>query len=153
MKHILNASVGLVALVLAGTAGANPAAEISKLETKLDRLINYFDANCDEDALTPQCKRVEKSILRIDKELNEAKEAVSVSLLTSASVAVDGSTPSMLDRQFEILQVRMQKIENFMERLEGSDDPQKEAKLNALQTQLDLVRTRMLQLQAERTDG
>lgn len=153
MKHIFNASVGLVALVLAGTASANPAAEISKLETKLDRLINYFDANCDEDAPTPQCKRVENSILRIDKELKEIKEAVSVSLRTSASVSVDGSTPSMLDRQFEILQVRMEKIENFMERLEVSDDPQKEAKLNALQTQLDLVRSRMLQLQAERSDG
>ena len=56
----------------------------------------------------------------------------------------------MTDRQFEILQVRMKKIEAFMVRLEQSDDPQKAVKLKALQTQLDLVQSRMLQLQADR---
>ena len=148
MKNILKMSLSLTAFALASSAAANPAAQISKLETKLDRLINYFDANCDEDALTPKCKRVEDSILRLDEEIQHAKEAVSVSLRTTASVSVDGGTPSMIDRQFEILQVRMKKIENFMQRLEASNDPQKDAKLKALQTQLDLVQSRMLQLQA-----
>ena len=149
MKNILKMSLSLTAFALASSAAANPAAQISKLETKLDRLINYFDANCDEDALTPKCKRVENSILRLDEEIQHAKEAVSVSLRTTASVSVDGGTPSMIDRQFEILQVRMKKIENFMQRLEASNDPQKDAKLKALQTQLDLVQSRMLQLQAK----
>jgi len=148
MKNILKMSLRLTAFALASTAAANPAAQISKLETKLDRLINYFDANCDEEALTPRCKRVEESILRLDEEIQHAKEAVSVSLRTTASVSVDGGTPSMIERQFEILQVRMKKIENFMQRLEASNDPQKDAKLKALQTQLDLVQSRMLQLQA-----
>ncbi|MGB1160614.1 MAG: hypothetical protein ACPG40_05325, partial [Alphaproteobacteria bacterium] len=148
MKNILKMSLSLTAFALASSAAANPAAQISKLETKLDRLINYFDANCDEDALTPKCKRVEDSILRLDEEIQHAKEAVSVSLRTTASVSVKGGTPSMIDRQFEILQVRMKKIENFMQRLEASNDPQKDAKLKALQTQLDLVQSRMLQLQA-----
>ena len=148
MKNILKMSLSLTAFALASSAAANPAAQISKLETKLDRLINYFDANCDEDALTPRCKRVEESILRLDEEIQHAKEAVSVSLRTTASVSVDGGTPSMIERQFEILQVRMKKIENFMQRLEASNDPQKDAKLKALQTQLDLVQSRMLQLQA-----
>lgn len=148
MKNILKMSLSLTAFALASSAAANPAAQISKLETKLDRLINYFDANCDEDALTPKCKRVEDSILRLDEEIRHAKEAVSVSLRTTASVSVKGGTPSMIDRQFEILQVRMKKIENFMQRLEASNDPQKDAKLKALQTQLDLVQSRMLQLQA-----
>ena len=66
MKNILKVSLGLTAFALASPAAANPAAQVSKLETKLDRLINYFDANCDEDALTPKCKRVEDSILRLD---------------------------------------------------------------------------------------
>ena len=150
MKNILKVSLGLTAFALASPAAANPAAQVSKLETKLDRLINYFDANCDEDALTPKCKRVENSILRLDEEIKRAKEVVSVSLRTTASISVDGKGPSMTDRQFEILQVRMKKIEAFMVRLEKSDDPQKAVKLKALQTQLDLVQSRMLQLQADR---
>ena len=153
MKNILKMSLSLSAIALASAAVANPAAKISKLETKLDRLINYFDANCDEDALTPKCKRVENTILRLDEEIQIAKEAVSVSLRTTATVTADGRAPSMIDRQYEILKVRMQKIENFIQRLEASNDPQKDAKLKALKTQLDLVQSRMLQLRASNTGG
>lgn len=153
MKRPFFASLALASLFIGANAHANPAVEISKLETKLDRLSGYFEANCDEDALTPQCKRVEKSILRIGKEIEQAKQAVSVSLRTTANVTADGREPSLIDRQFDILQARMRKIEKFMERLEGSDDPQKDAKLKALQTQLDLVRSRLLQLQATKSDG
>jgi len=37
----------------------------------------------------------------------------------------------------------------FIERLEASDDPQKEAKIKGLNAQLDLVRNRLLQLQIQ----
>ena len=149
MKQKLSGALGVVALLIASTAHANPAASISKLENKLDRLSHYFDANCDEDALTPKCKRVEASIIRIGGEIERPKEAVSVNLRTSASVATNGEDPTILERQYSILHVRMEKIMTFIERLEASDDPQKEAKIKGLNAQLDLVRNRLLQLQIQ----
>lgn len=149
MKQKLSGALGVVALLIASTAHANPAASISKLENKLNRLSHYFDGNCDEDALTPKCKRVEASIIRIGGEIERLKEAVSVNLRTSASVATNGEDPTILERQYSILHVRMEKIMTFIERLEASDDPQKEAKIKGLNAQLDLVRNRLLQLQIQ----
>ena len=149
MKKLISGTVGLLALLGSTTALSNPASQISKQEIKLDRLSQYFNANCDEDALTPKCKRVETSIIRIDEELERLKETVSVSLRTSANVVTQGKEPSMLERQYDILQLRLEKIENFIERLEASSDPQKEAKLKGLHAQRDLVWNRMLQLKTQ----
>jgi hypothetical protein len=149
MKKLISGTARLLALLASTPSFSNPASQISKLEIKLDRLSQYINANCYEDAPTPKCKRAETSIIRIDEKLERLKETVSVSLRTSASVATQGKKPSMLERQYDILQLRLEKIENFIERLEASSAPQKEAKLKGLHALGDLVWNRMLQLKTQ----
>lgn len=161
MKPMLFAALSVSVLVLSGTASANPAAKLAQLETKLDRLTTYFDANCDPDALTPQCKRVEKSVSRIGEELTKLGEVISVALRDSIEVSTSNAgnsgtkskEASLLTRQYNILLARLNKIETFIERLEASDDPKKESKIRGLETQLTLVRSRLLSLQSQMEEG
>jgi hypothetical protein len=150
MKHIISVAATALALSLAAIAPANPATELTHLQTKLDRLSHYFNTQCDEGNLTQKCNRVQNSIIRIDREIAKVRSSVSLSLRSSATVSTQNGEPTVLDRQFAILQVRLDKVEGFIARLETSTDANKDAKIQALETQLELLRSRLVVLDGQR---
>ena len=149
MKKLLFAVLSVSAFGISNTASANPAAKLAQLETKLDRLVTYFNDNCDEAALTPQCKRVDKTVKRIGAEIETIGETINAVLDQGKASKATSKEGNLLKRQYEILLVRLQKIENKIEKIEASEDPQKDAKLKGLETQLTLVRSRLLSLQMQ----
>ncbi len=147
MNRIILGALGLSALLIAGSATANPATKLAQLETKLDRLTTYFDANCDTDALSSQCKRVEKSMAKITDDMNALNQAITQKLQEGMGDSSGGKEANLLNRQYKILLQRLNKIETTVEQLEASDDPDKDAKIRGLETQLTLLQRRLLSLQ------
>ena len=146
MRNMLIASFGLLALGAASLAQANPGSRLTVVQTKYDRLAAYFDAKCDADDLTPKCRRVEAGMMKLGKQIEKLNDQISIRI-DAEDEAFDGERKmSVIGRQYDILQIRLGKIEERLVELEASNDPQKVAKMNALNTQARLLRTRILAL-------
>ena len=85
-------------------------------------------------------------MMKLGKQIEKLNEQISIRIDTEEA-AFDGERKmSVIERQYDILQVRLGKIEERLVELEASNDPQKVAKMNALNTQARLLRTRILAL-------
>ena len=84
---------------------------------------------------------------KITDDMNALNQAITQKLQEGMGDSSGGKEANLLNRQYKILLQRLNKIETTVEQLEASDDPDKDAKIRGLETQLTLLQRRLLSLQ------
>ena len=149
MKQLSHICLGLLALSMAGSAGANLALRLEQLEGQLGKLTRYHQHNCAGATVARDCGRVEAGIDQVNRAIKSLTGTMQRQIKGAAfERKIERYGTSKLHREYNEHVARLGALNARIEQMVAARVSPQDARLRALQNEASVLHMRLLRLQS-----